>query len=416
MFKMLLGVIAPLTSLFVIMLSNGMFSTLLAVRLQMGGEPDWVAGAISASYYGGLVLGSFYIERFIGRVGHIRAYATFASTTAVVSLLPGIFLSSTAWIVMRFIGGYCMGGLFIVIESWLLASSTPQTRGKVLSVYMMALYAAQGGGQFLLNVSDPNTLIPFCIATILAALSVLPVCMTYRISPAIEEASTLHFFRLYKLSPTGVIGCFSAGMILGAIYGLLPVFTGQVGFSLYETSLAMGVTIFGGMLLQYPVGHLSDHMDRRKVMLLLAVACAALSICLMVSAYGPSHWLFMGFAFLLGGFSFTIYPLSISHACDFLGGKDIVAATGGLLLAYGIGATVGPLVAPLLMDMMGPIGLFVYFALMSIWLAGFVIWRSARRDVVPEAERLNYVVVPHTTPIATELDPRIQENVEREEA
>lgn len=409
MMKLIASVLAPLTGLFIIMLSNGMFSTLIAVRLQMDGASDWVAGAASGAYYGGLMISAFYIERFICRVGHIRAYATFASITAAVSLLPGLILSPESWIAMRFIGGYCMGGLFIVIESWLLASSTIKTRGKVLSIYMIALYGAQGAGQFLLNISDPLTLIPFCIATILASLSVLPVCMTYRASPPLEEnISTLNFFRLYRISPSGVLGCFASGMILGAIYGLLPVLVGQEGFSLYEISLTMGLTIFGGMLLQYPVGHLSDHMDRRKVLIFLALACLILSLCLMVSVEAVTRTYFFVFVFLLGGFSFTLYPLSISHACDYLEKKDIVAATGGLLLAYGIGATIGPFIAPGFMKMMGPPGLLVYFALVSALLAAFVIWRRIRREESIVPDKQTFVVVSHTTPIANELDPRVE--------
>lgn len=406
MIKLLLPVIAPLTGLFIVMLSNGMFTTLIALRLQMDWSSDWLAGGASGAYYGGLMVSSFYMERFIGRVGHIRAYAIFASLTAVVSILPGLILSPYFWIAMRFISGYCMGGLFIVIESWLLASSTLQTRGKVLSVYMMALYGAQGGGQFLLNISNPQSLIPFCIAAILASLSVLPVCMTYRKSPPLDEPSTLNFFSLYKVSPTGVLGCFASGMILGAIYGLLPVLSSAVGFTLYDISLIMGFTIFGGMLLQYPVGHLSDHLGRRKVLVFLGIACMILSVCLILTAKVELRYYFIAFAFLFGGFSFTIYPLSISHACDYLGGKDIVAATGGLLLAYGIGATAGPLIAPAFMKTLGPTGLLVYFIIMSAILAAFVMWRSLRRSPVPLDEQQTYVVVSHTTPVANELDPR----------
>lgn len=404
MFKLILTVIAPLISLFIIVLGNGLFNTLVAVRLELDGASNWVIGAVSAAFYGGVVLGSFLAGSFVARVGHIRSFATFAAITAVVSIIPGLFNDGYLWILLRFINGYSIAGLYIVVESWLLASATLKNRGKILAIYMTALYAGQGAGQFLLNLSNPETLTLFCLVGILSCLSIIPVCITYRASPPIEESTSLSVTKLYQITPTGTIGCFTSGLVLGAVYGLLPLFTSQFQFTLQEISFTMGMTIFGGMLLQYPVGHLSDLFNRRHALLFITIATLILSVLMMISAFF-SHTLFIGLAFIFGGFAFTLYPLSLSYACDYIDNKKIVAATSGLLLAYGIGATLGPLVAPAFINFLGPIGLFIYFCVITALFATVIIW-GYRRTAVSHNEQQLFVAVPHTTPIANELDPR----------
>jgi MFS family permease len=411
MLQVLRATITPLISLVIIILGSSLMTTLLAVKLSRLGESSIIIGAMSAAFYGGLVLGSFKMEPFIARVGHIRAYATFASTLAVVSILHGLWINAWAWLVLRLIAGYSIAGLFVVIESWLLACSTIQTRGQVLAIYMTALYAGQAAGQLLLNVSDINTLVPFCLITLFCSLSIIPLSMTYIKSPALSEPSVLNFLKLYRISPTGVIGSFTSGLVLGAVYGLLPLAMSQLGYSTQDIGWLMGLTIFGGTVLQYPIGHLSDRLDRRYVLMIIYWLTLGTSFGLLLLG---ANWkiLFAILTFALGGFAFVLYPLAISHACDYLAPKDIVAATGGLLLAYGVGATVGPLIAPVFMYGLGPRGLFVYLILIAGVMGGFIYWRSKVKASVPLAEQQGFVIGARTTPILNELDPRATE-VER---
>lgn len=383
-------------------------TTLLAVRLAHMGVSSVMIGAMSAAFYGGLVLGSFKIEPFIARVGYIRAYAAFASVLAVVSIMHGLWINAWAWLALRLIAGYSIAGLFVVIESWLLAGSTIQTRGQVLALYMTALYAGQAAGQLLLNISDINTLVPFCLITMLCSLSVIPLAMTYIKSPALSEPSVLNFIKLYRISPTGVIGSFASGLVLGAIYGLLPLAMSQLGYTVKDISWLMGLTIFGGTILQYPIGHVSDKLDRRKVLMVIYWLTLLASLGLLLIG-GHLKVIFAILTFALGGFAFVLYPLAISHACDYLTAKDIVAATGGLLLAYGIGATAGPLLAPLFMHIIGPRGLFIYFMLIAGIMGGFIYWRSKLKPSVPLAEQQEFVMAARSTPILNELDPRASE-------
>lgn len=404
MFSIIMKSFAPLTSLFIFMLGNGLFTTLVVVHLHLDGASSMVIGSMTAAYYLGLGCGSFRIERFIVRVGHIRAFAAFASTLAAVSIFQGLVEEISVWLILRFMGGFATAGLFVVIESWLLVQSSINTRGQMLAIYMVSLYAAQALGQFFINLGDPKTLNLFAIAAMLCSLSVIPLAMTYISSPKVDEPSTLSFKKLYQVSASGVIGCFSSGLVLGAIYGLVPLYVSQKTNSSSLVSIIMACTIFGGMALQYPVGRLSDFVERRLVLIIISICSVIFSLAIIILF--QYHWLIFTLFFLFGGMTFTLYPLSISHACDQLDSKDIVAGTQGLLLAYSIGATIGPLIAPEFMTLMGASGLFIYFIVISGAVAIFFAWRKTQRGSMPREE--HFITMPQTTPIMSELDPRAE--------
>ena len=405
MLSVLFTVISPLLSLIILTIGNGFFVTYVTIRLHLESIPPWVIGSISAAYYAGLVFGSFRIESFIIRVGHIRAYAAFASLVSTTILLQALYINPWWWLSLRLINGYCMAGLFITIESWLLVKSDKSTRGQVLSLYMTSFYAAQALGQFLLNIGELKGVVPFILSALLSSLSVVPLAMTRTTTPHFEEPSALNFFQLYRISPVGIFGCFCSGLIMGAIYGLLPLYISQIQPDTKTIALLMGSTIFGGMLLQYPVGKLSDALDRRKVILAVVTFVLALSI-LISTPLSHALFILLILLFFFGGLTFTIYPLSISYTLDYLQSKDTISATQGLLLAYSIGATIGPLSASGFMHIAGPCGLFFYFTFIGSLLTVLVLWRSVTTPGVPKKEQQEFVPVPRTTPIGAELNPR----------
>ena len=406
MFSVLFTVISPLLSLIILTIGNGFFVTYVTIRLHLECTPSWIIGSISAAYYAGLVFGSFRIESFIIRVGHIRAYAAFASLVSITILLQALYINSWWWLSLRLINGYCMAGLFITIESWLLVKSDKKnTRGQVLSFYMTSFYAAQALGQFLLNIGELKGVVPFILSALLSSLSVVPLAMTRTTTPHFEEPSALNFFQLYRISPVGIFGCFCSGLIMGAIYGLLPLYISQIQPDTKAIALLMGATIFGGMLLQYPIGKLSDALDRRKVILAVVAFVLALSI-LISTPLSHTLCILLILLFFFGGLTFTIYPLSISYTLDYLQSKDTISATQGLLLAYSIGATIGPLSASSFMHIAGPCGLFFYFIFIGSLLTVLVLWRSMTTPGVPKEEQQEFVPVPRTTPIGAELSPR----------
>ncbi len=407
--RFVIQVIAPLLSLFMTMLGNGLYNTLIAVRLDMDGATNWLIGLASAAFYAGFVISSLRVDSFIVRVGHIRAFSIFAALTAIVSLIPGMTSYHLSWIVMRFIAGFCLAGIYVIIESWLLADCSSKNRGKILSVYMITLYSGQMLGQFLLKIGNPLAITQFCITAIIASLSIIPVCITYRKSPTIAENPHFPFRDLFRISPTGIFGCFISGMMLGPIYGLIPAFARSINYSINDIAFTMFIILLGGMLLQYPMGSISDRIGRRTVLLALALSATLLSISMVFSAV-YSQWLFWMESFIFGGVCFTLYPLSISQTCDYIEPDKIISAVGSLVLSYGIGATLGPLVAPLLMDYINDSALFFYFAAMTGFFFLFILIRMCRRTSLPLEEQSNYVSIPQTTAHASELNPLVDTN------
>ncbi|HCA89371.1 MAG TPA: MFS transporter [Legionellales bacterium] len=395
---------SPLVSLFVFTLGSSLFTTLVILRLHEAHFSSLIIGAMTSAYYAGLVIGSFRSERFILRVGHIRAFSFFASLLAVICIAQGMYVEPWFWLLLRMAGGFATAGLFIVIESWLLIIGDIKTRGKVLSFYMVTLYAAQGIGQFLINFGSPAELTLFALAAMLSSLAVIPLSITKIGQPEISEPVSLSFLELYKLSTSGVIGCLCSGLILGAIYGLLPLFLTQSLPNLTLVSVFMALTIFGGMALQYPIGKLSDMVDRRIVLIIISCLVTAISI---FSIFAFHYiWVSALALFIFGGLTFTLYPISISYACDSLSSSHMVAATQGLLLTYSIGAAIGPFISPIFMHYFGKDGLFIYFCCMSTFMVCFFLWRKTQSPAPVQED--TFVVMPLTTPITAELDPRTE--------
>ena len=400
--KIITQTIAPLLSLFLFMLSNGLFMTLVGLRLHLEGFSPLYVGLIGSGFYAGLFFGSFRIESFISRVGHIRAFSAFASFLAVLCCLHGFFVNVWFWLLLRVLSGFCTAGLFIVIESWLMVMSTKINRGRVLAIYMVVLYAGQAIGQFLIQVADPKTLMLFAIAAMLCSLAVIPLAMTKSRSPQIEELSTMDLKKLYQQTASGMMGCLCGGLILGGLYSLLPLYIIQRTHNNAHISLLMAIVIFGGMAIQYPIGKISDIIERRKILMALNIASIITAIIVMFTI--SQLWLACIVLFIFGGATFTIYPVSISYACDSMQTKDLTAGTQALLLAYSLGATIGPLIGPLYMHLFGSNGLFVYFISVNAFMVIFIGWRRTQHEAVPQED--SFLPVVQTTPVLTEIDPR----------
>ncbi|MCH9634546.1 MAG: putative MFS-type transporter YcaD [Chlamydiae bacterium] len=411
MLKLFKSIVAPLLSLAIVMVSVGLFSTFVPLRLTLDGHSSIIAGAVTSAYFAGLVLGSLKIESFIARVGYIRTFAALASMTGAIATIMGLLVKPYLWIFLRFSMGVFTAGIYIVIESWLLVVGGNDRKGVILAFYMIAFYAAQAGGQFLLNVAPPMSFIPFSLATLFISLSVVPVCLTKHSTPFIEEPSLLTPLQLLKISTFGILSTFGSGLIMGAFFGLAPVFAHNVGMVTSEVATYMGVTIIGGFVLQWPLGKLSDMINRRSVLIGVSFITSILAILIALASIVSTNFL-STLTVLFGGFAFTMYPLSISYTNDYLDPKDVVAATGGLLVCYGIGSVVGPLLAPLCMNVFGPSGLYVYFSVISSLVGGIGLYRKRFKPSIPLREQVEYRPIPRTTPMVSELDPRSSEKKE----
>jgi MFS family permease len=332
-----------------------------------GANPESI-GIVASALYIGILLGSLQIDRWITKVGHIRSFISFAILLASLVLLQSLWINIWYWSLLRLLGGIATAGVFIVIESWLLMESTPKYRGVILSVYLAFFYAALSLGQFLIDLADPMGPFPFFITATFLTLSILPVLLHRSSEPKLtHQAGRLTLTQMYRISPHGFLGGVISGMLLAAVYGLVPVYAKEMGMSLSEIGTFMAILIFGGFSLQLPVGRLADKTDRRRVLNIASFSAASLAIAIALLSPDTSPLLF-ALAWLFGGFSFTLYPLSMACACEKVKDDQIVAATGGFVLSYGIGAIAGPLLAPLVMALLGSHALFYFLALISLIL------------------------------------------------
>jgi len=406
------GIIVSLSSLllgtFIFLLGNGLFGTLLSVRIGLEDLGADVAGYVQSAYFVGFMASTFTGQWVISTVGHIRAFTAFAGLCAVAAILAGLFFDPLWLCVFRGVGGFAIAGLFMVIESWLNGQSASRWRGRVLSIYMLTTYSAIGLGQLLLGVYDPLGVEPFALIGLLFALSLVPVALSRAKAPPLPEISYLSFRSLFRLSPMGIIGCFASGTIMGAFYGLFPIVAQkQGGLDVSQVGTLMSIVILFGLFIQWPVGWLSDRTDRRYVIIAGLTAVFASSIAILLfnrSGTAPLFWILPG---LLFAFAFTIYPLSVAQMNDYIQARDLVAASGGLLLAYSLGAATGPIVAGQAVAYLPKDGLNLYFAAVALLAGLFTLYRTFRRS--PPDQHEPFVVVPRTTALASELDPRAEE-------
>lgn len=392
----------PLLSLFIFAMGSGFFITLITYAMHYRHALPLTIGAMSGMYYLGLMCGAFRIEPFIFRVGHIRAFAAFSSTIAVVSILHGVIYNVPLWIALRFIGGFASAGIFVVIESWLLCNSTNKTRGQILSFYMLTFYASEALGQLLLNLAAPTDLLLYSITAMLCSLAVIPLAMTKTPLPEFGEPSSMHLPELYRKTKSGFFGCFLAGMLLSVTYALFPILFASLYNDTKQVSYLMFCLIFGSIALQYPVGKLSDIIERRII--LIAVCLIIISTCAALIFYCDKYLMALILITIFGGLSTTIYPICISHSCDAIDTRDIVAGIQGLLLAYSIGAALGPFIAPMFMHILQGKGIFIYCISISIVLSTLFAWRKSQKDS-PEQEE-PFQIMTQITPISAEIDPR----------
>ncbi len=383
MLSLIRDLASPLISLALLIMASGLFNTFVSVRLEIEGFDPEVIGFVTSAANGGVLLGSFWIDRWIAKVGHSRSFFAFALTIAAVVLAQSIWINPWYWASLRLIGGVCMAGIFISIESWLLMRSTTKTRGAVLSIYLGIFYAALTVGQLLFKIPNPLGLWPFFITAFFCILSIFPLMGSKALAPKITHTGHLTMIELFRLSPLGFVGGIISGMILSAVYGLVPVYAKETGLSIPQIGNLMAVIIFGGLSLQWPIGRLADKGNRRLILCLASLFSAIFSFAIAVINHHSLTSL-MILACCFGGFSFTLYPLSMAYSCEKAQDHQIIAVTGGFVLSYGIGAISGPLLAPLAMDFFGMAGLFYFLSAISLFLGLFSIVQIRENSTLSE--------------------------------
>ena len=389
----------------VLQVANGLLGVLIPLQLGLHRFPTTIVGLVVTAHSVGFLVGCLAVPRIVRRVGHIRAFALFAASVSVAALSFAIAVEPTLWSALRLVTGFCSAGLFTVAESWINDQTPSKTRGRVVSLYMVCNKITLIGGQLLLTMEGSPPLAFYMIAGACYSLSLLPVAATRATSPRIEGIVTLGIRELYSIAPMAVVGCFGAGLLNASVLGLVPVYGIQLGLAVAAVAGLPVAIQFGSLLLQWPLGWLSDRTDRRIVIAASTGATLVVSIAIASLDAAPL-WLLYLLCSLWGSFALSVYAISIAHACDLVAPTQLVSVTGGLLLLWAVGSIAGPPLATLTMELAGPQGLFIYASVVAAALGGFAVWRMTRRRAVPDPEREPFVNLPATSPSIAEMDPR----------
>jgi len=387
-------------------MGNTLQGTLLSVRGSIDGFSPMEIGAVGAAFWVGIVLGSLRGGRVIDRVGHTRTFAALAAVASSSALLHLVVIDPIVWIVARAITGFCFAGLFMVVESWLNASATAQTRGQILSLYGMTGLIAGIGGQLLLPAGNPSGFRLFCIVSMIISLALVPVALSRATAPShgASEAK-INIRRLHVQSPFGVVAAFLCGITTGSFFALGPVFAQSKGLDTGGIALFMACGTLGGFAMTWPLGWLSDRIDRRLVIIgTTAIAAAILFSFVMLIPAGAPRWVIYACVAIFGGSVIPTYSIVTAHVNDMVKPGEFVAASGGLLILVGAGSAAGPIVGGMAMSALGPEGLaymtIVAQAMMAVWGA----YRIRQRAAPPEAQKEHFVPEP-AVPVGTELTP-----------
>ena len=369
-----------------LLLGNGMMGTLLGLRSRIEGFSTEVTGFIMAGFFVGMLTGALLAIRVIAAVGHVRAFAAFASIMSVAVLAHVLIVDPIAWFLLRLMAGFCMSGMIMVVESWVNERATNQLRGQILSLYMITNYLGAGLGQFMMLIGDPAQFQLFVIASMVYSFALVPVLLSRASAPKPSSPQRMPFRDLFLISPVGVMGTICAGIANASLNGMGAVFAREIGLTVPQVSTFMAVAIMGGIALQFPIGRLSDRFDRRTVLIASALVTAGLALTVIWASHQAFALLILVIA-LYGGFAFVIYPISSSQVNDLADPDRLVQVASGLLIAYGIGASLGPVLAAQAMAHFGADGFFYFLTGIYCFLALFTMVRMAqrRRALKPKA-------------------------------
>lgn len=407
MVALALSIAALFLSLSLLVAGSGLLGTLVALRLDIEGFSEATVGIMMATYSAGFVLGAMSAPRIIRGVGHIRAFCAFAAVACASVLWHPLMISLEVWLLLRLLVGFCLAGLMTVTESWINDRATNASRGKLLGSYTINFYLASALGQYLISISDPGGMVLFSVVAMLMVLSLVPLALTRSEVPIPPvEPGHMGLWHLMRTAPSGITGSLVAGMTIGAFLALAPLYALRQGLEMEVLSLYMAASVLSAIILQWPAGWLSDRIGRLPVLVgllflgSLAAAAAALLGGMSVVALFVSSGAFFAAAAVL-------YPVSVALTNDQLPGEQLMAACAILLRVYGLGAITGPLLAALLMELLGAPALFVFISLVLLASALLVHYVFRIMDYVTLDEQGNYVpVTAMSTAVLTEIDPR----------
>ncbi len=401
MIQVLSGVWALLLGTLLIMLGNGMHFTLIGLRGGIEGFSATELAVVTSGYFAGFLSGAHLAPRMIRRVGHVRVFAALGSFMSAGLIAFPLLTEPWAWTLLRVLIGFCMSGIYVTAESWLNDAATNETRGKVLAAYMIAQTLGIIGAQGVLTLGDAGTSALFIGASILVSISFAPILLSVSPVPAAEVARPMPLRQLFAGSPLGTVGIFLLGSVYATQSGMAAVFGTQIDMTASQIALFVAMLFGGALLLQYPIGWLSDRIDRRR--LIFGASVLGAGSCAMAWSAGDALVPLMAVAFLAGGVTTPLYALFLAYTNDALSSEDMPAASGGLVLTFGIGAILGPLLTGWAMQRVDPYAFWLVLGATFATIALYALYRMTQRATAPASERDSYLsVVPTASPVAIE--------------
>lgn len=385
---------ALLLGMFLLQIGNGLQGSLMGVRGAIEGFSTVELSLIASAYFVGFLGGSRLAPKFIARVGHVRVFAALGSLISAVIVTYPVLTDPWAWMALRVVIGFSLSGVYVTAESWLNNSATNETRGQSLSAYMMVQMIGVVSAQGILSAGDPSGFLLFIIPSILVSLSFAPILLSVTPAPAFEASRAMSLRQLYTVSPLGFVGMMLMGCVFAGQFGMAPVYATEAGLPLGQLSLFISSFFVGAIVLQYPIGWLSDRMDRR-ILIVWAAALGAL-VSVVGVLFGHVFPILLGVGLMSGGLAQPMYALLIAYTNDYLEYDDMAGASGGLVFVNGIGAIIGPLVMGALMSRIGPAGFWLFLAVVLVIFTAYGLWRMTQRPTA-YAEEDEYEAVSYAT-------------------
>ncbi len=413
MLQVLTSAWALLLGMCLLMVGNGMQGTLLGIRGEIEGFSTLEMSIVMSAYFAGFLGGSRMAPGMIRRVGHVRVFAALASLISAVMILYPTFAEVWLWTLGRVLIGFCFSAVYVTAESWLNNAATNQNRGQALSLYMIVQTAGIVVSQALLLTADPSGYVLFVIPSVLVSVAITPILLSISPTPAFDTTKPMSLRQLAGFSPLGCVGMFLLGGVFSAQFGMAAVYGAKAGLTVAQISTFVAMFFIGSVILQYPIGWISDRMDRR--LLILIVSAIGFAGSMLGMTLGGQFTLLLVSAFVVGGMSNPLYSLLIAHTNDFLQHEDMAAASGGLIFINGLGAISGPIITGYMMDWVGPGGFYLFTGILFMVLSLYAAYRSTRRRAVPVEDTGAYVAVaPSYTSVALEYAQEYAIEAEKE--